>query len=333
MKYDLVAVALIMALSGLQGARGAAPAAFEPMRAVEAPPAIPARGHAYLGAYVNPQGRSVGKGSADDCTRVVEQMGTFIAREGAPPTVEHCWITNGAIPGAGDPGAFPRDSADKLWAIGVTIVADIRCDTPARINSGLDDVYYRRFARDAKAFGHPLFTRGTGWEFNITSAHSCGTQTRPAAFVQAWRRVHDLFRQEGATNVAWIWSPAASPRGADAWYPGDAYVDWIAGDHYPPTHAEEAFAASPFPAFFAYYAGRHKPMAVAETAALPAHQAAFLASVQAVAPTLPGLKMVLYFDTPSGPNAGRARSQWELTGAGVPAWTALAASRFFLPPP
>src|SRR5262249_40640248 len=30
---------------------------------------------------------------------------------------------------------------------------------------------------------------------------------RPGQYVVAWRHVHDIFRQVGATNVIWIWSP------------------------------------------------------------------------------------------------------------------------------
>ena len=328
----LAVVALLTGLWGFNSAHGETFSQPAISRPVERPPSIPTSGHAYLGAYVNPKGLPIGKGAVDDCERVLVQMGGFVAREGAPPAVEHCWITNGAIPGSVDPGTFPRASADKLWAMGVITVLDVRCDTAARINNGNDDAYYRQFARDAKAFGHPLFMRGTGWEFNITTIHSCGTQAHPADFVRAWRRVHNIFRQEGATNVAWVWCPAAQAGGADAWYPGDAFVDWIAADHYPPTGGRQDFADSPLPAFFAHYLLRHKPMAVAETAAMPIHQESFLRSVQTAAPLVPGLKMVLYFDTPSGPNAGRDNSPWPIVGRGIAAWKALAASPFFRSP-
>ena len=55
----------------------------------------------------------------------------------------------------------------------------------------------------------------------------------PAQFRAAWRRIHTIFRREGATNVTWVWSPNARsypgtyPNRIEAYYPGDAYVDWI----------------------------------------------------------------------------------------------------------
>jgi beta-mannanase len=52
-------------------------------------------------------------------------------------------------------------------------------------------------------------------------------------FVAAWRHVHDLFTQAGATNVSWVWTINTftglheSARRIGAFYPGDAYVDWV----------------------------------------------------------------------------------------------------------
>jgi 5-hydroxyisourate hydrolase-like protein (transthyretin family) len=58
----------------------------------------------------------------------------------------------------------------------------------------------------------------------------------PAKAVAAWRRVHGLFREEGATNVAFVWSPNAesvpirSDNAIAKYWPGDAYVDIMALD-------------------------------------------------------------------------------------------------------
>jgi hypothetical protein len=50
-------------------------------------------------------------------------------------------------------------------------------------------------------------------------------------YVKAWRHVHDLFDQAGATNVIWAWAPnivRPAPRTKLAsLYPGDDYVDWV----------------------------------------------------------------------------------------------------------
>ena len=57
----------------------------------------------------------------------------------------------------------------------------------------------------------------------------------PGDYVKAWRHVHDLFTQVGATNVTWVWCPnivSADTTPLPSLYPGDAYVDWVAMDGY-----------------------------------------------------------------------------------------------------
>ena len=59
----------------------------------------------------------------------------------------------------------------------------------------------------------------------------------PSDYVAAWRRVVDIFRAQGATNVSWVWNLMAytfAPGGRDPepYYPGNSYVDWMAADGY-----------------------------------------------------------------------------------------------------
>ena len=59
----------------------------------------------------------------------------------------------------------------------------------------------------------------------------------PAKFTAAWRHMHDLFEQEGADNVAFVWCPNSwtydvSPALASLWYPGGDTVDWVCADGY-----------------------------------------------------------------------------------------------------
>jgi beta-mannanase len=50
---------------------------------------------------------------------------------------------------------------------------------------------------------------------------------KPVDFINAWRHVVKLFKDAGATNVIWIWSPHPAYANYDAYYPGDAFVDWV----------------------------------------------------------------------------------------------------------
>lgn len=70
-----------------------------------------------------------------------------------------------------------------------------------------------------------------------SASSSLGTATE---YIAAWRKWIDLFRSRGVTNVKfmWIatdqafWLGSGDRRQAIKWYPGDAYVDGIAGDAY-----------------------------------------------------------------------------------------------------
>ena len=106
----------------------------------------------------------------------------------------------------------------------------------ATIIAGNHDAYIRQWARDAASWGQPLYLRfahemnGTWYPWGI------GVNGNTSAeYVAAWRHVVDIFRQEGATNVRWVWSPNVAYPGSTPFaqvYPGDAYVDWAGLDGY-----------------------------------------------------------------------------------------------------
>src|SRR5581483_5941039 len=60
----------------------------------------------------------------------------------------------------------------------------------------------------------------------------------PSDFVDAWRKVVEIFRERGANNARFVLTLTAHTfartdgRSASAWYPGDAYVDAIGADGY-----------------------------------------------------------------------------------------------------
>lgn len=99
-----------------------------------------------------------------------------------------------------------------------------------KIADGSQDTYIKRFAasvRDAGApvaisFGHEMNGHWYPWSTKKQS---------PEAFVKAWRHIHDLFQEEGAYNVIWVWSPNVVNPVPDVklepYWPGDAYVDWV----------------------------------------------------------------------------------------------------------
>jgi hypothetical protein len=102
---------------------------------------------------------------------------------------------------------------------------------------GSFDSYIRGFAEEARDWGHPFFLR-FDWEMNGNwFPWSEGVNGNNAGeYVAAWRHVHDIFTEAGATNATWVWCPNVDPgnqlQNLSSLYPGDAYVDWTGLDGY-----------------------------------------------------------------------------------------------------
>jgi hypothetical protein len=95
------------------------------------------------------------------------------------------------------------------------------------IANGAFDAYIDEWAAAAKAFGHPILLR-FAHEMNDPYRYPWGPQNNSGPeFVAAWEHIHQRFRQQGANNVLWVWSPHPSYDYFEAFWPGEAYVDWI----------------------------------------------------------------------------------------------------------
>lgn len=105
------------------------------------------------------------------------------------------------------------------------------------IYTGAYDGYIRQWALAAKSWGHPFFLR-FDWEMNGNWQFPWSEQlngNQPGDYIKAWRHVHNIFTQNGATNVTWVWCPNISSsvtRSLASLYPGNAYVDWTCLDGY-----------------------------------------------------------------------------------------------------
>lgn len=107
------------------------------------------------------------------------------------------------------------------------------------ITAGNWDADIHRWARQVKAFGYPVIFRPM-CEMNGDWTSWSGTVNGnvPSDYVPAWRHVHDIFVQEGATNAMFLWSPnvegdlATATDTFNKYYPGDAYVDYVGMDGY-----------------------------------------------------------------------------------------------------
>ncbi|HEV8410388.1 MAG TPA: glycosyl hydrolase [Gemmatimonadaceae bacterium] len=98
----------------------------------------------------------------------------------------------------------------------------------AAVAHGDYDFYVDAWAAAAKKFGHPLFLR-FAHEMNDPYRYPWGPQNNTKEeYIAAWRHVVERFRSAGAENVVWVWSPHVAYQYWDLYYPGDAYVDWVA---------------------------------------------------------------------------------------------------------
>ncbi len=99
---------------------------------------------------------------------------------------------------------------------------------------GLYDGYLRKFARDAKAFGHPFIFRLNN-EMNSTWVRYSGIALLcdPDVYIKVWRHIYEIFEEEGVRNAIWVFNPNDVDYPPLKWnshvsyYPGDKYVHMI----------------------------------------------------------------------------------------------------------
>jgi hypothetical protein len=96
----------------------------------------------------------------------------------------------------------------------------------AEVLLGRFDEHLRRWAGQLRDFGEPVFLRFAHEMDNPMYPWSEAGGNTAEEFVLAWRYVVKTFQREGASNVAWVWSPLRSNR-LDDYFPGRRFVDWI----------------------------------------------------------------------------------------------------------
>jgi hypothetical protein len=277
---------------------------------VLAKPAIPTSG-AYLGAWVNPQGLAGNGGAAE-----IQQLPRFNAYIGKPVAILHLYLQF--------TDSFPNTVLAEIEQNGSIPIVDWGCADVDQINLGTYDSIITFYAQSFKNFGMPVFLRWF-WEMNLdTTAHQpCNAYNRGSAYIAAWQRIWNIFNQVGAANVAFVWCPNA---GGDAsqYYPGDQFVDWIAGDNYDTDHLGGNAFTNSFNHFYNQWVAHHKPLMVGETAATAIDQYQYIQSIGQIVPDrYPQFRAIIYFDAPG------TNGNWSLDGNGVAAFRTLAFMPYF----
>ena len=178
------------------------------------------------------------------------------------------------------------------------------------VAEGKYDEYISRFAREAKAWGHPFFLR-FNWEMNESwfpwGASANGNTA--GDYVAAWRHVHDIFTAVGADDATWVWCPYAQPdtdvASLRSLYPGDEYVDWTCLDVYNwgagAGHGWRDFSSLAGPAYRAITESiaPSKPMVIGETASVEAggSKAEWIRQLfEALPSEFPRIRGLIWFD-------------------------------------
>lgn len=287
-----------------------------------AEPAVAVVAGAYLGAYVQPDGWSKAE-VKEAITRLESNLGRrldvshlFYAWDGNFPNWKERWdLRKGRIPMI----SWRGTSLDAVLDGSHDELIRSRADRLGNLDG---PVLLRWFAEmDAVV-----------WEREIGS---------PERFIRAWRYVHALVAERGATNVEWVWCPNAyafDTGEAESFYPGDAYVDWICADGYnwAPERDGAAWASfeSIFSSFYAWAAERGKPLMVGETGVLerdPREKAAWLSAIGATLETsYPAIEALVYFDSEATSNQG-GWFDWRVdtSGSSFEAFKSLAAAAYF----
>jgi hypothetical protein len=199
---------------------------------------------------------------------------------------------DGSLPAA-EPDVGPRSILMVSWPGAVY----------REINNGSSDRLIASVAKKLAGMKRPILLRW-GWEMNGDWFDWAGARNGQdtGGYVRAWRRLHRIFGEQGATNVAWVWSPNWNSAPDASWnrfteyYPGDDYVDWVGMSGY------DFYGESPATLFGAITKayGDRKPIILSETAAidLGAHtKARWIRKLATWAATTPALGAVVWFDT------------------------------------
>jgi hypothetical protein len=184
--------------------------------------------------------------------------------------------------------------------------SDGRVVTWGSVAAGAVDAEIRAQAAAAREFGHPMFAT-FHHEPTDQAGHGWGT---PAEFRAAFRHVVEVFRAEGAHNVAWVlvltsWDYTQG-RG-EAFYPGDDVVDWVAADPYNWHQRDGRWTSLEEVArdFYEWGSATGKPLMLAEWGstedpARPARKAAWVDEALATLASWPNVKAAVYFNNLHG---------------------------------
>lgn len=289
----IVAVALLVGACGSEGPQARpSPVASATGPSTDAKPPSLGGGGARLGPGLVPDsgvlvGASVQAEGPGDAARLAA-VEDFEAAVGRRLDLVHTYLPFDR--------EFPSGSDAELLKSSRELLVSWNGMDMARVAAGADDTLIRSRARAMRDAGNPLWLMFRG---EMDRPNLRATVPTPELYVQAYRHVRDLFREEGANQVSWVWCPTS--KGFDegraaAYYPGDGQVDWLCSDIYPgPNRVSFDQAAQKFLDF----ARAHpQPVMIGEFGISEGSgdRAAWLAGVASTVRAQPQIKALSYFN-------------------------------------
>ncbi|GAA1735182.1 endoglucanase [Luedemannella helvata] len=322
----VAAVALCGLLSGCGGALetpdpaprlDVTPAPIATATGLNGGPVAPPREGAYLGAWVKP--------------RVVNQreriaaFDRFEARLGRQVT-----LVNTYRPFTEE--FFTQSDLHFLQRGSILMLSWASGDTRATALGRYDELIRERAERVAE-LDRPIMIRFR-WEMDRPNLRA--SMWSGADYIAAWKHVRRLFREEGATNVSWVWCPTAegfAGGSAPEFYPGDDEVDWLCVDVYAASRfADLNTLLTPF---LQWSAARPKPIIIGEYGVSRAYPAArraeWLTNAASVFRANPQIKAVSYFESDPDPKDEAQQFAISDTPAALRSFTSMARDAYFAP--
>jgi len=139
------------------------------------------------------------------------------------------------------------------------------------------DNHIRQWAKDAALYGKPVFLRfahemnGNWYPWGNIQPNS------QAKYIVTWRYIHNIFEEEGADNVTWVWAPNSTDANGDVesllnFYPGTDYVDWVGFSAFNWGTASQYSSWKPFKSMidhpYAVLVELNKPIMISETSSV-----------------------------------------------------------------
>ena len=151
-------------------------------------------------------------------------------------------MTRCAFPSETVAGLLERDITPFIWWQPAAPPGQARGDFARYLFTinGRHDDYIREWAAAAAEQEGTILLRyahemnGKWYPWGITRFDNT-----PERYVKAWQHIWEIFQEEGATNVKWVWAPSREDcKGCEpnyryeSFYPGNRYVDYVALSSY-----------------------------------------------------------------------------------------------------